>query len=101
MVSFLLSGQSQTNFLRTRDLYIQAIQTMQDMDSADDLSWFQIAAIHGMPFNEWDGAGPKQGDGWLGYCPHVVGSLKPMDRSQHLLTAQNRREYLSNGIDPT
>lgn len=49
---------------------------MQDMDSADDLSWFQIAAIHGMPFNEWDGAGPKQGDRWLGYCPHGVCSLK-------------------------
>lgn len=55
-----------------RDLYIQAIQAMQNMDSDDDLSWFQLAGIHGMPFNEWDGAGPKQGDGWLGYCPHGV-----------------------------
>lgn len=74
------------------DLYVQALRAMQDMDSDDKLSYFQTAGmlmsvyaaaegvyadplrpgIHGMPYVQWDNAGPRQGSQWLGYCPHGV-----------------------------
>jgi hypothetical protein len=32
----------------------------------------RCAAIHGMPWAQWDNAGYRRGDRWLGYCPHGV-----------------------------
>ncbi|PNY27459.1 Tyrosinase [Tolypocladium capitatum] len=52
------------------DLFIRSLQAMYAMDPTDQLSFFQIAGIHGMPFIEWNGAGAKKTDGWEGYCPH-------------------------------
>ncbi|EGR51436.1 uncharacterized protein TRIREDRAFT_45445 [Trichoderma reesei QM6a] len=52
------------------DLYVQAMYNMSKMDSHDPYSFFQIAGIHGAPYIEYNKAGAKSGDGWLGYCPH-------------------------------
>ncbi|PHH80405.1 hypothetical protein CDD82_1771 [Ophiocordyceps australis] len=43
---------------------------MYDADSSDQRSFFQIAGIHGKPYIEYNGAGPRQSTGWAGYCPH-------------------------------
>ncbi|PHH74988.1 hypothetical protein CDD80_2711 [Ophiocordyceps camponoti-rufipedis] len=52
------------------DLYILSLQAMYDVNPSDPESFFQIAGIHGKPYREWNDAGPQQGDGWAGYCPH-------------------------------
>ncbi|PTB66919.1 Di-copper centre-containing protein [Trichoderma citrinoviride] len=52
------------------DLYVQAMYNMSKLDSHDPYSYFQIAGIHGAPYIEYNKAGAKSGDGWLGYCPH-------------------------------
>ncbi|KAL6872986.1 hypothetical protein J3F83DRAFT_731646 [Trichoderma novae-zelandiae] len=52
------------------DLYVQAMYNMSKLDSHDPYSFFQIAGIHGAPYIEYNKAGAKSGDGWLGYCPH-------------------------------
>ncbi|RDA86402.1 hypothetical protein CP532_6468 [Ophiocordyceps camponoti-leonardi (nom. inval.)] len=57
------------------DLYIQALAAMQRVNSVDDLSYFQISAIHGLPAIEWNNTGPRIGRGFGGYCPHGVSFL--------------------------
>ncbi|PHH84619.1 hypothetical protein CDD83_1650 [Cordyceps sp. RAO-2017] len=52
------------------DLYVLALIAMQDADSADPLSWFQIAAIHGRPALEWNNTGPGIVGNDAGYCFH-------------------------------
>jgi len=47
---------------------------MQNADQdADELSFFRIAGIHGLPYEPWNGAGEKPLDPetrWAGYCVH-------------------------------
>ncbi|KAJ4295617.1 hypothetical protein N0V90_007630 [Kalmusia sp. IMI 367209] len=52
----------------TWNLFLQAFARFQAMDQSDKVSYFQVAAIHGAPFREWDGV---KGNGSVGYCPHV------------------------------
>ncbi|KAH8722111.1 tyrosinase [Ilyonectria robusta] len=52
------------------DLYLRALAEMQSQDSADPLSFFQVAGIHGKPYIEWNNSGKMNSDGWQGYCPH-------------------------------
>ncbi|KAK5987831.1 Tyrosinase [Cladobotryum mycophilum] len=54
----------------TWDLYVQALSKMYSVTDSDPLGFFQIAGIHGQPYVEWNKTGGRQGDGWLGYCPH-------------------------------
>ncbi|PHH92687.1 hypothetical protein CDD83_6105 [Cordyceps sp. RAO-2017] len=52
------------------DLYVQALSAMQDADSDDPLSWFQIGAIHGQPRIEWNNTGRGIPGNDAGYCTH-------------------------------
>ncbi|KAK0709679.1 hypothetical protein B0T26DRAFT_805332 [Lasiosphaeria miniovina] len=52
------------------DLYILALSALQAVDEADELSYFQIAGIHGLPYSAWNGVGQVQGAPFIGYCPH-------------------------------
>ncbi|KAG9233879.1 hypothetical protein BJ875DRAFT_425088 [Amylocarpus encephaloides] len=52
-------------------LYIQSLIAMQNSNPNDQLSWFQIAGIHGRPYIPWNNVGPTSSQGiWNGYCPH-------------------------------
>ncbi|VDC03107.1 unnamed protein product [Peniophora sp. CBMAI 1063] len=54
-------------------LFIQALAALQAEDQQDELSYFQLAGIHGLPFIQWAGSGPSAqslSDGWGGYCVH-------------------------------
>jgi len=53
-----------------RSLYIQALAALQNMDENDQLSYFQIAGIHGRPYIPWNGVSGVPGSGWGGYCTH-------------------------------
>jgi tyrosinase len=52
------------------DIYLRALADLQSQDAKNQLSFFQIAGIHGKPYMEWNNAGPRTSDGWQGYCPH-------------------------------
>ncbi|RCI12656.1 hypothetical protein L249_0161 [Ophiocordyceps polyrhachis-furcata BCC 54312] len=62
------------------DLYVQALAAMQRVNEADDLSYFQIAGIHGLPAIEWNNTGPRVGRGFGGYCPHGEDLFLPWHR---------------------
>ncbi|KAF4635965.1 hypothetical protein G7Y89_g2127 [Cudoniella acicularis] len=51
-------------------LYIQALTSMQNENETSQLSYFQIAGIHGRPFISWDNVGSTSVSGWGGYCTH-------------------------------
>lgn len=57
----------------SRDLFVQALTSMQTDDQSHLTSYYQIAGIHGRPFAAWDGvhsaSGPS-GDQDTGYCTH-------------------------------
>ncbi|PHH78497.1 hypothetical protein CDD80_6765 [Ophiocordyceps camponoti-rufipedis] len=54
------------------DLYIQALNVMQNADTHDARSHFQVAGLHGFPLVSWNNTGPRTSapDQWGGYCPH-------------------------------
>ncbi|KAK0628971.1 hypothetical protein B0T17DRAFT_488166 [Bombardia bombarda] len=53
------------------DLYILALSSLQAVNETDELSYFRIAGIHGLPYSAWNGVEQVPGapDG-TGYCPH-------------------------------
>ncbi|RDA89752.1 hypothetical protein CP533_2923 [Ophiocordyceps camponoti-saundersi (nom. inval.)] len=67
------------------DLYVQALSSMQRIDPADDLSYFQISAIHGLPAIEWNNTGRRVGRGFGGYCPHGEAIFLPWHRPYNVL----------------
>ena len=50
------------------DLYILALQQLTREDQSSQLSYYQVAGIHGLPYTEWDGV---SGQYSAGYCPHT------------------------------
>lgn len=53
------------------NLYLLAMESFKNMDQDQQLSYYQIAGIHGVPNTPWDGVdtNPKSG-GAVGYCTH-------------------------------
>ena len=49
------------------DLYILALQQFTQQNQTSQLSYYQIAGIHGLPYVEWDGV---SGQYQSGYCTH-------------------------------
>ncbi|KAK3333928.1 hypothetical protein B0T19DRAFT_491238 [Cercophora scortea] len=53
------------------DLYILALSSLQAVNETDELSYFQIAGIHGLPHRAWNGVEQVPGaPSGAGYCPH-------------------------------
>ncbi|EQL01140.1 tyrosinase 2 [Ophiocordyceps sinensis CO18] len=42
------------------DLYILALASLQLDSDEEQLGYFQVSGIHGVPFIEWNGAGPRE-----------------------------------------
>lgn len=43
---------------------------MQKVSEQDDLSYYQLCGIHGLPYKAWQGAGGNSGVARTGYCTH-------------------------------
>ncbi|KAL8377308.1 hypothetical protein RB595_008138 [Gaeumannomyces hyphopodioides] len=52
------------------DLYILGLLRFQSQAEGDELSYFQIAGIHGRPYIAWNGVEAVAGGVNKGYCPH-------------------------------
>ncbi|KAK2597581.1 hypothetical protein N8I77_012359 [Diaporthe amygdali] len=53
------------------DLYVLALAELQAVDESDELSYFQIMGIHGLPFRGWSDVGQVAGgSNMAGFCPH-------------------------------
>ncbi|KAL8405674.1 hypothetical protein RB596_004511 [Gaeumannomyces avenae] len=52
------------------DLYILGLLRFQSQAEDDELSYFQIAGIHGRPYIAWNGVEAVAGGVNRGYCPH-------------------------------
>ncbi|KAK1776245.1 hypothetical protein QBC45DRAFT_333352 [Copromyces sp. CBS 386.78] len=62
------------------DLYILALSEMQAMDESDELSYFGLAGIHGLPHKPWNGVEQVDGAPDVGYCPHGETIFAPWHR---------------------
>ncbi|KAM4063063.1 tyrosinase [Hirsutella rhossiliensis] len=62
------------------DLFLLSLKEMHEMSPTDQLSFFQIAGIHGKPYVQWNDAGGRRSDGWGGYCPHGEKNFLPWHR---------------------
>ncbi|KAK0223503.1 photo-regulated tyrosinase [Armillaria fumosa] len=53
-------------------LYIQALDAMYSEQQSNDISFFGIGGIHGLPYIQWDGSGSTKpvSTRWGGYCHH-------------------------------
>ncbi|PHH86072.1 hypothetical protein CDD83_10786 [Cordyceps sp. RAO-2017] len=52
------------------DLFILGLSMFMNADQQDPLSWYQIAGIHGVPFQPWNGVLPVPGANQSGFCTH-------------------------------
>ncbi|RDL42060.1 uncharacterized protein BP5553_02039 [Venustampulla echinocandica] len=51
-------------------LYVQALASMQKANESSQLSYFQVAGIHGRPYITWNNVNEVPGSSWRGYCTH-------------------------------
>jgi tyrosinase len=51
-------------------LFIWALKAFQERDPTRKLSFFQIAGIHGYPYQPWDEEDYTSATGGAGYCTH-------------------------------
>lgn len=56
---------------RKWNLYILALSMMQHTDQDEELSWYQITGIHGVPFVPWNGVEGVTDGASHGYCAHM------------------------------
>ncbi|KAF2101936.1 Di-copper centre-containing protein [Rhizodiscina lignyota] len=53
------------------NIYLLALQQMQQASQSDQLSWYQLAGIHGRPQQSYDGVKGTASPQGPGYCTHV------------------------------
>ncbi|KAK9895306.1 Di-copper centre-containing protein [Cystobasidium minutum MCA 4210] len=51
-------------------IFVQALERMQKETENEDLSYYQISGIHGLPYTAFQGAGGAKGKAVNGYCTH-------------------------------
>jgi len=52
------------------NLYLLALDRLQNVNQTELLSWYQISGIHGRPYVAWDNVQATPGDEQQGYCTH-------------------------------
>ncbi|KAI2628284.1 Di-copper centre-containing protein [Xylaria nigripes] len=81
--------KSPAKFLtRSRDLFIRALDALQNQPEEDERSHFAMAGIHGMPYAPYNGVGPVPGYSWGGFCPHQSPQLISWHRAYLALYEQ-------------
>ncbi|KAK1689535.1 common central domain of tyrosinase-domain-containing protein [Colletotrichum godetiae] len=92
-------------------LFIQALRAFQSMDFRDQLSYYRIAGIHGLPATSWDNDpipievtnsyGPNYPDHTPDfYCPHNTLIFPTWHRAYLLLFEQRLWEIMTKEIVP-
>ncbi|KAB5551230.1 hypothetical protein GE09DRAFT_1223030 [Coniochaeta sp. 2T2.1] len=52
-------------------LYLLGLSMMQFTNQTDNISWYKITGIHGVPFETWADVEPVEGSEQTGYCTHI------------------------------
>ncbi|KAF5672185.1 tyrosinase precursor (monophenol monooxygenase) [Fusarium heterosporum] len=79
------------------DLYILSMSMFQDVSQDDPASWYQIAGIHGVPFEPWNGVEAAPGANQSGYCAHNS-VLFPMWHRPYLALFEQELYRMANVI---
>ncbi|KAF4446357.1 hypothetical protein F53441_9980 [Fusarium austroafricanum] len=79
------------------DLFILSLSMFQDVDQDDPASWYKIAAIHGVPFESWNGVEAAPGANQSGYCAHNS-VLFPMWHRPYLALFEQELHRMANVI---
>lgn len=53
------------------NIFLLGLRRFQQTDQSNLTSYYQIAGIHGRPYNAWDGVPSAPGQDSPGYCSHV------------------------------
>ena len=77
-------------------LFIQALTMFQQMNPDDELSYYQVAGIHGEPATPWDGENAPG----LFYCNHQRTTFPTWHRPYVLLFEQRLYEIMTTQITP-
>ncbi|RAR16566.1 di-copper centre-containing protein [Stemphylium lycopersici] len=62
------------------NIFLQAFARFQAMDQTEKISYYQVAGIHGVPFQPWDKVTGEPGQEMMGYCPHTSSIFGPWHR---------------------
>ncbi|RCI09471.1 hypothetical protein L249_3652 [Ophiocordyceps polyrhachis-furcata BCC 54312] len=79
------------------DLFVLSLSMLQTADQNDPLSWYQIAGIHGVPFQPWNGVLAAPGASESGYCTHSS-VLFPMWHRPYMALFEQQMYKLANAI---
>ncbi|RBR04496.1 uncharacterized protein FIESC28_11548 [Fusarium coffeatum] len=79
------------------DLYILSMSMLMDVNQDDPASWYQIAGIHGVPFEAWNGVEAAPGANQSGYCTHNS-VLFPMWHRPYLTLFEQELYRMANVI---
>lgn len=78
------------------DLYLLALQQLQNTPASDPLSYYSIAGIHGYPNIAWDNAQGNPASRSIGYCKHFSVLFEIWHRPYLALLEQRIAEIARN-----
>lgn len=62
------------------NLFMLSMETFHWMDQSAVLSYYDVASVHGVPAQPWDGVQGSWNNGAPGYCPHGSPDFPPWHR---------------------
>ena len=81
------------------NIFLLGMLRFQQTDQSDQISYYQIAGIHGRPYTAWDGVPPAPGVQGPGYCNHLLNLFLAWHRAYLALFEQTLYQHIVETVN--
>ncbi|KAK3724436.1 hypothetical protein LTR37_001060 [Vermiconidia calcicola] len=81
------------------NIFLLGMRRFQQTDQSDATSYYQIAGIHGRPFQPWNDVPPADGNNSPGYCTHLLNLFLSWHRAYLALFEQKLYKHIVDAVN--
>ena len=81
------------------NIFLLGMLRFQQTNQTDQISYYQIAGIHGRPYTAWDGVPPAPGVQGPGYCNHLLNLFLAWHRAYLALFEQTLYQHIVEAVN--
>ena len=81
------------------NIFLLGMLRFQQTNQTDQISYYQIAGIHGRPYTAWDGVPPAPGVQGPGYCNHLLNLFLAWHRAYLALFEQILYQHIVEAVN--
>ncbi|KAK3683147.1 hypothetical protein LTR37_020509 [Vermiconidia calcicola] len=81
------------------NIFLLGMRRFQQTDQSDIRSYYQIAGIHGRPFQPWNDVPPADGNNSPGYCTHLLNLFLAWHRAYLALFEQTLYKHIVDAVN--